>query len=281
MRRCWLGLVVVVVGVLAWAPPASAGGWWSSVRVDSRPLGAGETVTARSEAFFTTEAQAEAAHSVPYYAYLVRGYDRALLRHAMTRPDPKRWWALEPDAELIRVGRLHVGGWSGNVGSAHARIKLPAEISGRWNLMFCDAGCREPLGHAVPTVVGVTADPVTAQTARRTMALERRARRIVAQLRADVSNARAEAAEARAAARDLRRVLNDMTVDVQLLKAAQAQPDQPSPWRWTAGALVLGLVAGAWTFRRTWVGATPARGADRPDDSGWEAPARLVGSRRR
>ena len=253
---------------MAWllaAAPSSAGGWWGYVHIEGQYVGVGETLVATSAAFFPTVEQAEQAQTKQYYAYLVRGYDKGLLRRAMTQPDPKRWWALSAEAELVQVGRVRLGGWDANLGEARARIEIPKIATGRWGLMFCDAGCREPMANIIPTSVRVTADAVTAKMADRVAALEERAG-VVPNLRAAVRDARSEAADAGAEAASARQALADVTRRVQALEAAARQPPSPSPWPWSvAAALVLVMVGIVVASRRRSGSADPA--GTPPDDA--------------
>lgn len=268
--------------VMAWllpAAPASAGGWWSHIQVERQYVGVGETLVTQSEAFFSTLEQAERARTKQYYAYLVRSYDNALLRRAMTERDPKRWWATSPDARLVRVGRVRLGGWNANVGEAHARIKIPKIGTGRWSLMFCDAGCREPMASVTPTSVRVTADVLTAKAANRMAALEERAR-IVPDLRAELRAARSAAANAATAAENARRELNSVRGRVLALEAAARQPSSSPAWPWSvAGALALLMLAIIVAIRRR-SGSADRAGALQDDaravGADWEPPRPLA-----
>ena len=277
-RRTSLFGVLLAFLAPAWllaAPPSTAGGWWTFVHIDGQYVGVGETRVARSAALFDTIEQAERAQTKRYYAYLVRGYDNALLRRAMTQPEPRRWWALSPDAELVRVGRVQLGGWNANLGKAHARIRIPEIAAGRWALMFCDAGCREPMANAIPTSVRVTADALTARTADRVAALEERMR-VVADLRADLRDARLRVDGAAARAENMRRDLNSLTRRMQALEAAAQVPPPSSAWPWgVAGAFALLTVVILVTTRRR--AGSPDRTVAFPDDAmpvdaAWEPP---------
>ena len=272
MRRLLLSLGVIAV-LLPAGGPAAAGGWWSTPRVDLRPIGAGETVTVQSEAYFMSAQQAAQARREAFYAYLVRGYDRRLLQRAMGQVDPQRWWALRPGAEVVRVGRVRLGTFDMNVGEVRARITIPDNVRGEWSLMLCDDGCREPFASAVPTTVMIAADAVTAQTARRLNGFERREREVVARLHEQVDAARAEAHSTGAIADDLRSDIEGMRLDLATLRAEQPQPQTIPPWVWVGTGLLLGLALGALARRS---GPADDGYAD-PGGSGWEHPQRLVG----
>ena len=245
MRLRLLGIVVVLFALLPVAP-ASAGGWWSSVHVGSRFVAVGDTVTARSEAWWDTTAKAEAAAQGPYYAYLVTEYDTEVLDRAMGRANPTRWWKLAAGTELVRLGRVRVSELDGNLGTARARFTIPRVRPGRYSLMFCDAGCATPLGRVIPTPVRLTADPVAAHAATRVDALGRRLEAGAFAMRERVADAADQAAEARSAATATRRTLNGLTQRVAALEAAAEEEEVAAaarlPWPWIV-ALGLGLVA--------------------------------------
>ena len=142
---------------------------------------------------------------------------RLLCRPAVAQGDPHGWWALSPDAELVRVGRVRLGGWNANLGEARARIEIPKIGTGRWSFMFCDAGCREPMGSVIPTSVRVAVDALTAQTAARVAALERRTRGAMSDLWADLRDARLAAADAAAGVERARRLLECVMSSVRAL----------------------------------------------------------------
>lgn len=282
-RTTWLTVLLgsIVMACLLPAAPASAGGWWSNIQLERQYVGVGETLLARSAAFFPTLEQAEQARTKQYFAYLVSDYDNALLRRAMTQREPKRWWAMSPDAKLVRVGQVQLGEWNANVGEARSHIEIPKIETGRWSLMFCDAACREPMGSVIPLSVHVTADVLTAKTADRMAALEERAR-VVPELRTELRTARLEAADAAAAAENARRELDSVTRRLLVLEAAARQPSSSSAWPWSIAAasalLMVGIIVAS---RRRWGSAEPARTLI--DEAGhvgtdWERPRPLAGS---
>lgn len=250
MRRMVLAGVVLMIVTAA---PAAAGGWWSSIQLRSTFVGVGEKLTIRSEAFFTSLDDADAAKGTAYYAYLVRGgYDRALLRHAMTKAEPLRWWAAADDATLIRLGRIR---WSlpmGNVGTARATVRIPEVPAGRYHLMLCDAGCMHPFGHTIPAVLHVTADPVAARAMRAAERLERRVAGHGHPPGPQVRHAQAAAHRATSRADNVRAALNELTERVQRLEAEQ-QSAPPATRSFTGPVLAGGLllaVAALWALRR-------------------------------
>lgn len=243
MRR-YLLVLVIGVAVVASAVPASAGGWWDSTGLDRQYLAPGQTLVLHSGAFFRTAADAEAAQSVTYYAYLVRGYDRALLDRAMTRPDPKRWWALKDDATVIKVGRVTLDDQDVNLTNARVTIKMPRVEPGRYALMLCDEGCVHPLGQVIPSPVEVVANPALARLAARVTRLTFRVETLNQQLQQantdmsatvrrhtelELRSLRRELDEANAAAADaasdnerLQRSVDELSARVASLEAEQA-----------------------------------------------------------
>ena len=156
MRRCLLAVVLAAFLLSAGAPASAGGGWWDYLRIDDTDLAVGESASADTRAYwFTLE---DADWDTPYYAYLVRGFDRELLQDSMGAVEPDRWWALRPDAELIRLGEVNLKRF-GIDGTARTRFEVPAVAPGRWDLMLCDAGCVRPLGNVIPTEVQIVSEP--------------------------------------------------------------------------------------------------------------------------
>ena len=156
---------VVVLSVLAMAAPASAGGWWSGVPLHGRDLAVGETFELRTDAHFVTVEAAEAARQRPYFVYLVEDFDRGLLRRAMGLAEPTPWW--EPRGEAIKIGRVDLGSFDSNLGPARLLIDVPRMDPGRYALMLCDEGCRQPFADTIPRMVRVSLDPLAASASRR------------------------------------------------------------------------------------------------------------------
>ena len=264
MRR--LLVAGVVLGWMAVAAvPAAAGGWWSYMQYPSEFVAVGEELVIRDEAFFTTLEDAEAAKLMPFYVYLVRGgYDRALLRHAMTKAQPERWWAADKDAELIRLGQVRFGLPHGNVGWARARVRIPDVKPGRYHLMMCDTGCVRPFGHVVPLPIRVTADPVAARAMRRTETLERRLAQQGESARDRIRNTQEAAERATTRADNVRGALKELTQRVQTLEAEEEPSAAPVPrssaWP-LGGAGVLLAGAALWWVRRT---VRPRRAVSQP-----------------
>lgn len=231
MRRATVLLVLLVTAVAS-QTPARAGGWWTGIQLEGRYAGVGETMNLRSEVWFPTLADAEAARTVDHHAYLVRGIDRELLRRGMSRAEPKRWWA--PPREMILVGDVRLSRWDGNIAFATGAITIPDLTPGRYRLMLCDLGCATPLGNVVPQPLHVSGDAALARAVR---TLERRNERLgqaVRRTRASVrrtSNENAEATASVAAA--LTRVEGE----------AQPGRDPSVPWIAYAGWFLAGATS--------------------------------------
>ena len=302
MRRYLLGVVMAAALVLP-AAPAAAGGWWSGASVNNGSLVAGETISVRVEAYFTTQAQADAAQTTPYYAYLVRGYDKQLLRRAMTKGEPKRWWALGGDATLIQVGTVTLGRMRTNIGHARVSLTVPRTVDpGQYHLMLCTDGCVEPFGHAIPTPVEVFQTAAAVRQDRRVEQLSRQVRELDRELssarnagavglrrlqlslealqgRLNDATERTETAEAEAA--EAQAASNLLAARVGELEEQQQSAATTARRVGAAVLLVLAAAAGAWFVRRR--RRVDGASEDRParDDTGWERPDRLVGSGRR
>ena len=157
--RC--AAVFLFLVVLAVPAPAAAGGWWSFIELESTYLAPGMRVEAADSGLsFTSTKEAERARRTGrYYVYLIEGLDLDTVKDQMLRADPRRgWWALG-DAMALRAGRVSLRGWHANLARAHARFVTPDLRPGIYTVMFCDAGCRHPLGDAIPSKVRVVADP--------------------------------------------------------------------------------------------------------------------------
>jgi len=109
---------IVLVLLLSPLPARAGGGWWSSIDYHARYLGAGESLTVRSEFSFRNMELARKARSNDYRAYLIRGVDTERLDRAMSGFEPKRWWT--PPKEMILIGDVTLSGWNANIGTAVA-----------------------------------------------------------------------------------------------------------------------------------------------------------------
>lgn len=286
---------LVVVGLLpllvlmVLAAPAAAGGWWNYVDVDKRHVAAGDRITSRNEVMFPTIALAQQARSERFYAYLVRGIDRDLLNAGMSQGDPKRWWSRP--AESFRMGRIEWVTTDSNIAVVAVEMTVPDVAPGRYGVMLCDAGCRNPFGSTVPTEgLRVHATAAAAANAERaadlrtfmqdaramdqalaadTDALRESSRRSAALARSDAQEAMSAAARAE---RDVRRLEGLLTT--------LAADEQSSPWPEQAGWIAAALVAAAWAgsavYRRRVAPGPPAPPdpAEATTDHDWEYAGR-------
>lgn len=234
MRRRMLLIVTACAVALLPTPRVVAGGWWDTIDLRGPYLGVGESLTIHSEVWFSTLEAAERAHEIEYHAYLLRDIDADALAEAMSRPDPKRWWT--PPDEMILVANIGLT-WESNIASATARVTVPEISPGGYYLMLCDTGCRTPLGHAIPTRVQVSPDPVAAAAARKVERARESTRAALARVRHRIS--RAESRLERATARA------DISTDaVAELQREPSRDDVPStPWFAYIGWFVAGAAA--------------------------------------
>jgi hypothetical protein len=114
----------------------------------------------------------------------------------MSPPEPRRWWT--PPRELLLVGDVELSQWDSNLAMSRADLTVPDVPPGRYELMFCDRGCRNPLGNLIPMPVQISDDTLAAQTARKLQATKERLELTVARLHRDLrlTEKKAGAAEA-------------------------------------------------------------------------------------
>lgn len=217
MRRTALLLMSTSLLLLSQVP-ASAGGWWTDLDLDSPYLGIGESFTTTApEVLFDSIEAAERAERDQYYAYLVTDFDHRSLERATERANPGDWW--RPVGPVFQAGTVTLIGRDANLARGRVHVTVPEIAPGPYWLMLCDLGCRTPLANHTPVPVTVTADALAAETARRlnrsnermSVALDRvrrdlqRTNRKLRQVRADaaaVADAVAEPKQAPASDRD-------------------------------------------------------------------------------
>lgn len=164
-RRTMVLIAVAAVAMTTAAPPARAGGWWTSIRLDARHLGIGETLTVTAEpSFDSVPAARRARASGGYYAYLLRGVDKAMVRRALSRAEPGDWWTPPPGG--IVAGRVELGALDANLATATSTVTVPEVDPGRYSLMLCTYECSAPLANVLPAPVRVSPDPALAARAR-------------------------------------------------------------------------------------------------------------------
>jgi hypothetical protein len=146
-----IGSIAVVLLV---PPTATAGGWWSSIRLDRARVVVGEKMKAEAGAMFSSTEAAEAAREArgedASYAYLLRGFDYSIVARAMHEADPQNWWTVG-GAEAYWAGRVTVSGLDFNLGRATASFRVPKAPPGKYAVMFCDALCVQPLANLIPS----------------------------------------------------------------------------------------------------------------------------------
>lgn len=144
-----------VAAVLIVLPSATAGGWWTSIRLDRTRVAVGQEMKVQANVMFRSVDAAEAAQTGEaqgaFYVYLLRGFDYSVVQRAMRKPSPRNWWSVG-HADAFRVGRVVIGGQESNLALANASFRVPEVPPGRYTVMFCDAGCAHPLADVIPTL---------------------------------------------------------------------------------------------------------------------------------
>jgi hypothetical protein len=267
MRRWPAVLLAAPVLLLAPAPAAVAGGWWSSLDLGDRHLAPGDRVRVGTGfAFRSTEAAERARSGGDFRVYLVRGFDWDRLEEAMRVANPGPWWELG-SARAFEVGRVRLSGFDGNLAHAQASFVVPPLPPGGYALMFCDAGCTRPLGDIVPSRVLVAPDRPTARLAQRVEDLRLELRQTRWQLRAARDRIRELEAVSEDGLRELlaARVdrLSRLARDLQrrVARAEAASEADGVPWLGAIGAAVVALGLGVAIGRRRRRGLPPV-----PDD---------------
>lgn len=149
---------VLAIGCVAAAlivlPSATAGGWWTSIRLDRTRVAVGEEMKVHVNVMFRSIDAAEAAQNGEaqgaFYVYLLRGFDYSVVQRAMRKPSPRNWWSLG-SADAFRVGRVALGSEESNLAVAKASFRVPDVPPGEYAVMLCDTGCAHPLADVIPT----------------------------------------------------------------------------------------------------------------------------------
>ena len=283
----WTVVALTASGfLLAPSGVATAGGWWSFIPIEGSVFAVGDHVESarRGEVYFRSEGAAERARAgeVRYMPHLIPDMDWGPVHRAMRVASPGDWW-VQPDV-AIPAGTMTFGLGDGNVGSFRMTLEVPDVEPGEYALMICSPGCEEAFASVVPTRVTISADPVTAATARRVERLRvqvlslRRARRELSALRNRVARAetrtrlreidadrRAAILEAEAAA------LRAEVADLQ--EAAARIPGRFSQAGWFVAGFMLALVLASILRRRR---ARP-RSLHPAPGAGATLPAEIIG----
>jgi hypothetical protein len=146
--------ICCMAAVLLVPSSATAGGWWSSIRLDRARVTVGEKMKAEAGPIFSSTEAAEAARDArgkdASYAYLLRGFDYSIVDGAQREADPKNWWSVG-GAEVYFAGRVTVNGLDLNLARATASFRVPKAPPGKYAVMFCDAECVHPLADLIPS----------------------------------------------------------------------------------------------------------------------------------
>ena len=239
MRVLRWSLVTIIVGMILGPAPASAGGWWNFIDLDSSYIAVGERLTFRQQIAFADSVAAEQARSEDYGAYLMHDINQRVLDRAMGKANPKRWW--EPVDGMLRVGDVEILPSSSNLVRAAVHLSIPEIPTGNYYLMLCDAGCRNPLPDVIPSKVVVSADALSAKTARQLRRLSNSTGVQILRLddRVRRSNARVLGLEDE---------ILQMHAQVAALRGRLAAPEEGTPWAsylpGIGGGLLIALLAG-------------------------------------
>jgi hypothetical protein len=154
MRRSVLAVGCVAVALLV-LPSATAGGWWTSIRLDRTRVAVGQEMKVHANVMFRSIEAAEAAQQGQaqgaFYVYLLRGFEYSVVLGAMRKPSPRNWWSLG-SAHAFRVGRVVISGQESNLAVAKSSFRMPEVPPGKYAVMFCDTGCAHPLADVIPTL---------------------------------------------------------------------------------------------------------------------------------
>jgi hypothetical protein len=146
MRRSVLAVGCVAVALLV-LPSATAGGWWTSIRLDRTRVAVGQEMKVHANVMFRSIEAAEAAQQGQaqgaFYVYLLRGFEYSVVLGAMRKPSPRNWWSLG-SAHAFRVGRVVISGQEPNLAVAKSSFRMPEVPPGKYAVMFCDTGCAHP-----------------------------------------------------------------------------------------------------------------------------------------
>ena len=284
LRRTLVIALVTSLASIALAAPASAGGWWSSVPLEKQHANIGDTLHSRSDVWFPTMKLAQRARSERYFAYLVRGINQKLLDDAMGHAQPKRWWA-QPET-AIRAGTVRWGGRDSNIATVIVDVTIPDVPPGRYALMLCDAGCRNPLADIIPTeglhvyASGAEAAASAAQAVAdvkefrfETKMMDQSLAVEIDELREDAVSSQDDAGRAADNAARAQQAVRRLEFQVEALAAREPV----SPWPATAGWAVTGLVTLLWLGTLYHRRRTPPPSSPAPEvavDDEWEYAGR-------
>jgi hypothetical protein len=154
MQRSVLAIGCVAAALIV-LPSATAGGWWTSIRLDRTRVAVGQEMKVHANVMFRSVAAAEGAQTGEaqgaFYVYLLRGFDYSIVQRAMREASPRNWWSVG-SAHAFRVGRVVISGRELNLARASASFRVPEIRPGQYTVMFCDAGCAHPLTDVIPTL---------------------------------------------------------------------------------------------------------------------------------
>jgi hypothetical protein len=273
MNRTRALIPLVMVFLLLPSPASAGGGWWTYIDLEAPYLGIGEAHRADAQLWFETiELAQEARYEGNYYAYLVRDFDSSIVTDAQNADFTPDWWRLG-DAVPYRAGTVTFESAKGfgdpsNIIRANVHLEIPEVSAGKYHLMLCDLGCKDPLADVVPSEVKVFSRASEARTARRFADLRGQMRGQRHDLAARIYRVSRESADAAGVEKLEKRVtglsqevreivaLSDRVADLE--KAREDGGAFPS-LLWPLMGILLGALAGVLVARR------PARQHDDPE----------------
>lgn len=186
LRRAFsTGLLAALLIAMSFlgAGPARAGGWWNSIELGAPLWAPGMSVQVQAgDAWFPSRKAAERAHrDGSYQAYLLEGFDYAIVDRALAHDFRPRWWELG-DARAIHLGPVVLARPGANLVDATARFEVPEVAPGRYEVMFCNDGCTRSFADVIPTTVTIIEDRVVAELSRRVERMSDRAEEIESSL---------------------------------------------------------------------------------------------------
>src|SRR5918998_853067 len=147
---------LLLAGTFAGASPARAGGWWNSLDTGA-PMWAPAMrvkVSGGHALFQSIEGAERAYRNGSFYAYLLGDFDYDIVNRALDEDFRPGWWELG-GATATRLGPVALKAPEANLVRASAHVTVPDVEPGRYEVMFCTAGCRRSFADVIPTTVTV------------------------------------------------------------------------------------------------------------------------------
>jgi hypothetical protein len=247
-RHTALALIVSIAVAGSVAVPVEAGGLtW--LDFDSRFEVVGQVaVSDRTDVWFPTANDAEAALADSYYVYLAPGY-----RY-------REHWR-PPGKDAVLAGRITLSRlkWAGNILRARSEFVVPDLASGKYSAYACDLGCRAPLSDVRPTPLRIFQSEMEARVVGRLERVRDRMRSEIFRLDerfqnrltdSRVSILRQVGVRDRWTEEKLRKEIGALNARIDRLVKAQQPTWSDYSLRLALVLLIMIAVAYAWTRRR-------------------------------